>query len=88
MIIWTDYFKYKVQLRGFDLKNIEEIMRFSEEKYFDNITHRSVVIGRHGKKLVLIPYEKKGKSIIPVTIHATTRQQINFRIKTGRFQYE
>jgi hypothetical protein len=34
----------------------------------------------------MIPYEQTGDDIIPVTIHATTRQQVNFRLKSGRFR--
>lgn len=40
------------------------------------------------KVLVMIPYETDEDSITPITIHITTRQQINFRLKTGRFTYE
>jgi hypothetical protein len=35
--------------------------------------------------LVIIPCDTDRDSITPVTIHATTRQQINFRLKTERF---
>ncbi len=62
-------------------------MRHSAEKYHDTATQRLIVVGKHDDKLVIIPYEKHGKEISPVTIHATTRQQINFRLKTGRFIY-
>jgi hypothetical protein len=34
-IIWTDYLRYRAELRGFDLAEIERIMRFGEERYFD-----------------------------------------------------
>lgn len=87
--IWSDYIKYRVQLRGFDLEKIEEILRFSEEIYFDTATHRMISIGRHNDILVMIPYEETEnqdeKLITPVTVHATSRQQIRFRLKTGRF---
>jgi len=42
--------------------------------------------GRSDSRLVVIPYEQEGENFTPVTIHATTRQQINFRLKTGRFK--
>ena len=54
----------------------------------DTVTGRLIAAGRHGDRLVIIPYEKKANALIPVTIHTTTRQQINFRIKTGRFRHE
>jgi hypothetical protein len=88
VIVWTDYFKYRASLRGFDLSEVEKILVFGNERYFDTATGRKVVVGKHGRLLVLIPYERTGNNITPVTIHATTRQQINFRLKNGRFSHE
>ena len=85
IIIWTDYIKYKAKLRGFDIAKIEDILRYSTERYFDTTTLRSVVIGKHHNQLTAIPYQINGKEIIPITIHAITRQQIKFHINTGRF---
>jgi hypothetical protein len=85
-IIWTEYLKYRSNLRGFDIQKIEDILRYSDEKYFDNATYRMVAVGNHNNQLVMIPYEKSSNNeIIPVTIHATSRQQINYRLKSGRF---
>ncbi|MBD3339686.1 MAG: hypothetical protein GF353_11295 [Candidatus Lokiarchaeota archaeon] len=86
--VWTDYIKFKAELRGFNIEDIEKIVEYSKERYFDTITGRSVAVGRCKNILVMIPYEIESDSIIPVTIHAITRKQINFRIKTGRFVYE
>ena len=87
-LLWTDYMKYKARLRGFDLAEIEEIVRHSEERYFDTKTGRRVVIGRHDRILVMIPYEANQDLITPITIHTITRQQIRFRIRTGRYTVE
>jgi hypothetical protein len=87
-IIWTDYMKYRRRLRSFDLEKIEDIVKHSAERYYDMTTHRVVVVGRHDDKLVLIPYERQGNKVTPVTIHVTTRQQINFRLRTGRYRNE
>ncbi len=87
-IVWTKYMRYRARLRGFDLSRIEEIVRFSPERYFDTVTERHIVVGRHDKILVVIPYEKENETITPITIHATTRQQINFRLRTGRYIHE
>jgi hypothetical protein len=43
-----------------------------------------VAIGRHGTGLVLVPYDQGQQTITPVTVHATTRQQITFRLRQGR----
>lgn len=84
-IIWTSYLRYRVTQRGFDLGLIENILRFSSERYYDIETDRTIVVGKHDEQLVLIPYEQNETAITPITIHATTRQQIRFRLKTGRF---
>ncbi len=87
-IIWTDYMQYRAKLRGFDLNEIERIIRYTNERYIDVSTGRLVAIGRHNNTLVMIPYEIEGKTLVPVTVHATTRQQINVRLKTRRLVYE
>jgi len=87
-IVWTEYLEYRARTRGYDLKKIREILRYSSERYIDTVSGRFIAIGRHGKTLVMIPYEVKEDSMVPVTIHAISRQQIRFRIKTGRFKHE
>ena len=42
---------------------------------------RSVVIGRHRDELVMLPFDRENDTITPVTVHVTTRQQVNFRLK-------
>ena len=86
MVIWTDYLQHRARLRGFDLATIEQIVRFSEERYFDTTTQRMVAIGRQESRVVLIAYEQEGETLTPVTLHTTTRQQITFRLRTGRFR--
>ena len=84
-IVWSNYLRYRAELRGFDLAKIEEILRFSGERYYDTVTGREIAVGKHDNRLVIIPYERSGDLITPVTIHSTTRQQIRFRLRTGRF---
>ena len=84
-IVWTDYVKYRADVRGFDLEKIEEILRYSDERYFDVVTLRQIAIGRHSDRIIMIPYESSENLITPVTIHVINRQQIKFRLKTGRF---
>lgn len=87
-IVWTDYLEYRARLRGFDLAKIKQIVRYSSERYVDTVTGRLIAVGRIDDTLVMIPCDLARASITPVTIHATTRQQINFRIKTRRFVHE
>lgn len=88
VFIWTNYMKYKARLRGFDLVKIESIVRDSTERYFDTETGRQIAIGHHNNQLVTIPYEVYQGSVIPITVHATTRQQIRARMRTRRYTLE
>ena len=87
-IVWTEYLQYRAALRGYDLAELEQLVRYGAERYFDTETGRSVVVGRCGNQLVLIPYEVEDETRTPVTVHAITRQQVSFRLRTGRFVYE
>ena len=87
-IVWTDYIKYRASLRGFDLNIVQQIVKYSTERYNDLTTGRRVVIGNHRNNLVLIPYETDIDTIIPITIHVTSRQQIRNRLRTGRYTHE
>ncbi len=86
-VIWTEYMKYRLALRGYDPAAVEHILRHSSERYIDTVTDRTVAVGRHGSVLVMVPYEMQGNSIIPVTIHATDRKQITARVNSGRFNH-
>ena len=83
-IVWTDYLRYRAKLRNYDLELLEKIVRHSSERYFDTETERTVIVGRHEKHLVMIACDVYDDSITPVTVHAITRQQISFRLRTGR----
>ena len=85
-ILLTEYMSYRVKQRHYDFSILKEIIRFGTEKYFDTETARTVAVGRHREKIVLVPYEEDKAAITPVTVHATTRQQISFRVNTGRFK--
>jgi hypothetical protein len=87
-IVWTEYMKYRADLRGYDLATVEHILRYSSERYTDTATGRFVAVGRHVNRLVMIPYDQVGGTLTPVTIHATSRQQIKSRIKSGRLKNE
>ena len=87
-IVWTEYMKYRLQIRNFDPATVEYILRYSPERYVDTITGRLVVIGLHNNTLVMIPYEQKSGNLIPVTVHSISRQQVNTRLKSGRFANE
>ena len=63
--------KYRIRYRNFDIENIEEIVRYSNERYFDTITLKKIVIGKYNNKLILIPYEENENEVIPVTVHLT-----------------
>jgi hypothetical protein len=53
-IVWTEYMKYRLSLRGYDLTTVEQILRYSSERYVDTVTGRVVAdwptrkTSRHG----------------------------------------
>jgi hypothetical protein len=85
---WTSYLQFRANLRGFDLNALEGILRNASERYTDAATGRRVAIDKHGNNLVAIPYDQEQDAIVPVTVHATSRQQVTYRLKSGRFVYE
>jgi hypothetical protein len=85
---WTEYLKYRARTREFDLEVVEQIVQYSTERYYDTATLRTVAVGKHDKRLVLVPYDSDEDSITPVTVHAVSRPQIDLRIRTGRFIHE
>jgi len=84
-IVWSDYVRFRAELRGFDLDAIADILRYSPERYRDTETGRFVAVGRCVGRLVAVPYERDRDLLCPVTVHATTRQQVRFRLRTGRY---
>ncbi len=87
-IVWTAYMQYRAALRGFDVAVVEHIVRYSSERYLDHVTGSHIAVGPHGKIQVMIAYESGGEALTPITVHATTRAQINARLKSGRFTHE
>jgi len=55
-IHFTEYLQYRAKIRGFDLKQLEDILRYSPERYYDTETGRSIVVGKYQDKLILISY--------------------------------
>jgi uncharacterized DUF497 family protein len=80
--------RYRLRLRGFDLETVEHIVRHSPERYVDAVTGRLVAVGRHAERLIVVPYEVRGDILTPVTVHVTSRQQVNFRVRSGRYANE
>ena len=87
-IEWTDYMRYRAALRHFDLARIEQVVRYSTERYADTVTGRLIAVGKHESHLIMVPYDIEHDTIRPVTVHVTTRRQIAARIESGRLTYE
>ena len=87
-IKWTEYMLYRSRLRGFDLAEVERVLRHSTERYVDTVTGSLVAVGRSGTQLIMVPYVCEGKVLTPITVHTTSRQQINVRVRSERFKHE
>jgi hypothetical protein len=74
-ILWTQYLFSRAELRGFEVPQREQILRYTEERHFDTVTHRMVAVGKHRDFLVTIPYDiADDQTITPVTVYATSGQ--------------
>ncbi|MEM9558578.1 MAG: hypothetical protein AAGC60_30275 [Acidobacteriota bacterium] len=80
--------KFRIELRGFDTERIEEILRFTSERYVDTATGRLIAVGRQDETLLMIPYDLADDEIVPVTVHPTSRGQIKTRLNSGRLRHE
>lgn len=90
IINWNNtHFVYQVNQRVIDLEKVENTLRFSTEKYFDNNTGRYVKIGGNKREgLLLVSYEiELDESVTPITVHQTDREQINHRLNEGRYEF-
>lgn len=87
-VVWTNYMRYRAGMRGFDLAAVENIVRYSTERYADLDTGRFVAIGRHASDLLVVAYEATDSELIPVTVHATSRSQVGMRVRSGRYRIE
>lgn len=87
-IVWTEYMQYRAALRGFEIAVVEHIVRYSSERYLDHVTGSHIAVGPHGTIQVMIAYESEKDVLTPITVHATTRAQINARLRSGRFTHE
>lgn len=87
-IEWTDYMRYRAELRGFDLAAIEDVVPYSNERYVDRATGRLIAVGKCGDYLIMVPYEVEKGLVRPITAHVTARAQIDARIRSGRFRHE
>ena len=73
-IVWTEYMRSRAELRGFALARIEQIVRYSTERYLDRATGRLIAVGKQGAQLLLVPYETDEGLLKPVTAHVATRK--------------
>ncbi|MEM1169267.1 MAG: hypothetical protein AAGJ08_09400 [Cyanobacteria bacterium P01_H01_bin.35] len=44
-------------IRGFELQQLERIVRFYGERYYDTVTGNQIVVGKYNRDLVVIIYE-------------------------------
>jgi hypothetical protein len=87
-VVFTEYFRFRAELRSYSLAVIERLLRESPERYFDTESRRHIVVGRHDERLVMVAYERDGLSVRAVTVHAVSRQQVRLRVNSGRLKHE
>ena len=88
--------RHRARIRGFNLQIVEQLLDGSDERYFDTATGRMIAVGKHGSRLIAVPFEQKGDRITPVTVHATNapanqlsseNREVRPIMKTPRMSY-
>jgi hypothetical protein len=80
------YFLYRLKVREYEIEKIESILKTSSEVYVDSDTGRNIKVGKHDTVLVIVAYDiEQDGSTTPVTVYQTSRKQINYYLKKGRF---
>lgn len=90
--ILTDHLKSRLKLRNISGSIVENIFKESQEFYWDNLRNHHVAVGQaqyKGKmRKMLVAYDKIGNTIEFITVHPITAEEIDQRVKSGRWMYE
>ena len=85
---WMSYAAMRAERRGFPQAAVEQILLHTTERYTETATGRRVAIGHIARALVLVVYETEDPdTLVPVTMHTTTRRQIASRVQRGELSY-
>ncbi len=88
-LVYTNHLKTRLAQRGIAVAIVKEIFDKAQERYFDNLRKRHIVIARvryEGKlRKVLAAYDKIGKIVEVITVHPISDKQITQRLNSGRW---
>lgn len=91
-LVYTDHLKTRLKQRGIPTKMVREIFENGQEHYWDELRSRHIVVAivvYKGKlRKVLAAYDRIGSRAEIVTIHPITDEDIQQRLKSGRWIYE
>lgn len=91
-IRYSDHLRFKLRVRDIPGQVPERIYRESRQRYDNHHTLRHIAVmqvhyHRH-RTLMMIAYDRRADHVEIVTIHPITKDQIQERLRTGRWTYE
>lgn len=91
-LVYTDHLKTRLKQREIPLKIVREIFENGQENYWDELRSRHIVVATvvyKGKlRKVLAAYDRIGSRTEVVTIHPITDEEIQQKLKSGRWSHE
>jgi len=91
-IIYTDHLISRLRLRKIPKSLAKKVYREKEAEFYDTIRHHYLALNRQelfGKiRLVVVVFDKFEDRIELITLYPTDEQEVDNRIKAGRWVYE
>lgn len=89
---YSDHLRFRIRVRGIPEPMPEQIYRESKQHYYNHHTLRHIAIMevhyRQRRTLMMIAYDQMPDHVEIITIHPITRDQIQERLRTGRWTHE
>lgn len=91
-LILIDHLKSRLKLRGVSEKTVKNIFNKSQGFYWDSLRNHYIAVSQikyKGKtRKMLVAYDKILDAVELITVHPVTDEEIDRRIKSGRWVYE
>jgi len=91
-IIYAQHLISRLKLRKISKNLAKKVYKNKELELYDVIKHHYIVLSRQelfGKiRLLVVVYDKSEDRIELITLYPTNEQEVNNRIKAGRWIYE
>lgn len=91
-IVYTKHLISRLKLRKIPKVLAKKVYRNRKAELYDVIKHHCIVLSKQelfGKiRLLVVAFDRPGDRVELITLYPTDEQEVNNRIKTGRWIYE